>query len=76
MRSFFKELIKGNLPEGFSIEKGEDYFDLYHSENPSKDLIMSFNYEDTKRAEVEEKFKEIFRIFGYRLNNKTKEWER
>ena len=75
MRLLFKELIKGNLPEGFSIEKGEDYFDLYHLGNPSKDLIMSFNYQDTKRAEVEEKFKEIFRFFGYRLNKK-KEWER
>jgi len=89
MRLLFKELIKGNLPDGFTLEKGEvefeevslkgkqeEYFSLYHIGNPSgKDLMMSFNYRDTKRKKIEEKFKKMFEWFRYRLNKKTKMWE-
>ena len=75
MRQFFKELVKGNLPEGFKLEKGEKRYFLYRT-NPSTEQVISFNLDDANNQKFEEKCKEIFRILGCRLNKKTKKWER
>ena len=76
MRFLFKELIKGNVPEGFSVEKGNTHFFLYKIGNPKKEQIMAFNSKDVKSPGKESKCQRIFEIFGWRLNRKTKEWER
>jgi len=76
MRLLFEELIKGNLPkkEEFNLVKGENYFYLCRV-NPIEEQIMAFNLDDANSEIVEERWKEMFRWFGYRLNEGTKEWE-
>lgn len=75
MRQFFKELVKGNLPDGFRLEKGNEFFCLYRT-NPSKEQIVALNNSDTNSEIVEARWKRIFMRFGYRFNERTKKWER
>jgi hypothetical protein len=74
MRDFFRQLINGNLPEGFSLIRSEKYFYLYRT-NPTKEQIVAFNNRDANSEVVEKRLKKIFVRFGYRLNKKTKMWE-
>ncbi|TFB09101.1 hypothetical protein E3V08_01185 [Candidatus Atribacteria bacterium MT.SAG.1] len=81
MKVIFREIIKGNLPkkgneEEFSAVKEEKYYFLYHFGNPSKDQIMKFNLSEANSEIAEERCKRIFKSFGYRLDEKTKEWNK
>ena len=75
MRLLFKELVKGNVPDGFKLEKGKKRYFLYRT-NPSTEQIISFNLNDAKDQKFEERCKGIFRKLGCRLNEKTKKWGR
>ena len=75
MRPLFEELIEGNLPEGFKLEKVEECYFLYHT-NPSTEQIIAFNLNDANDQKFEEKCREIFKRLGCCLNEKTKKWGR
>ncbi|MCX6759566.1 MAG: hypothetical protein NT012_03330 [Candidatus Nealsonbacteria bacterium] len=78
MRPLFKELIKGNFPDGFSLEKGETHFYLYKVGNPRKEQIMAFNLRYARNKVKETRCKGMFEFFGWRLkrlNKKTRVWE-
>ena len=75
MRLLFKELVKGNVPDGFKLEKGEKRYFLYKT-NPSTEQIISFNLNDANDQKFEEKCENVFRKLGCRLNKKTKKWGR
>ena len=75
MRPLFEELVKGNVPDGFKLEKGEKRYFLYKT-NPSTEQIISFNLNDVNDQKFEERCERIFIRLGCRLNEKTKKWER
>jgi len=76
MRLLFEELVNGNLPEGFKLEKREEYYFLYRT-NPSTEQITAFKLNDANSEKVEERFRNIFMSFGYKFNERTKKkWER
>ena len=75
MKPLFKELVKGNVPDGFKLAKGKKRYFLYRT-NPSTEQVISFNLDDANDQKFEEKCKEVFRILGCRLDEKTKTWKR